>query len=97
MECVQVKEEDLDWLVYHLLMEGKEEDPADLAARTGYSEDELAASLARLESSFLITRAGNGFRVLSIQEFMLSCQSRYDPAVPFVIERGVIRERKGSG
>jgi hypothetical protein len=90
-----MKEEDLDWLVYHLLMEVKEQDLAGLAARTGCSEDELAASLARLESSFLITRAGNGFRVLSIQEFMLCCQSRYDPAMPFVIEDGVIRERKG--
>jgi hypothetical protein len=97
MECVQVKEEDLDWLVYHLLLEDPLLDRAGLVVKTGCSEEELAASLARLESSFLITRAGNGFRVLSIQEFTLSCQSRHDPAAPFIIEGGVIRERKGSG
>jgi hypothetical protein len=92
-----VKEEDLDWLVYHLLLKDPLLDREVLAARTGCPDDELDASLARLESSFLITRKENGFRVLSIPEVMLVCRSRYDPAAPFVIEGGVIRERKDTG
>jgi hypothetical protein len=96
-ECIQVKEVDLDWLVYHLLVEDSDQDPGSLAARAGCTDKELAASLARLESSFLLTRSGEGFRVLSVQEFVLVCQSRYDSSAPFTIEGGVIRERKGPG
>jgi hypothetical protein len=96
-ECIQVKEEDLDWLVYHLLLDDSLQDQDSLAARAGCSGEELAASLARLESSFLIVRSGKGFRTLSIPEFMLVCQSRHDCSAPFTIEGGVIRERKGPG
>ncbi len=90
-----MKEEDLDWLVYHLLLDGSSQDRAPLAVRAGCPDGELAASLARLESSFLIVREGAGYRVLSVPEFILSSQSRHDPSTPIVIEGGVIRERKG--
>jgi hypothetical protein len=96
-ECIQVKEEDLDWLVYHLLLDGSLQDQDSLAARTGCSGEELAASLARLESSFLIERKGKWFRTRSIPEFILACQLRYDRSAPFTIENGVIKERKGPG
>jgi hypothetical protein len=90
-----VKEEDLDWLVYHLLLDGSLHDSSQLAATAGCPDGELAASLARLESSFLIVREGARYRVLSVPEFMLASQARHDPLAPFVIEGGVIRERKG--
>jgi hypothetical protein len=94
-ECILVKEEDLDWLVYHLLLDGTMQDREGLISRTGCSSEELAASLERLELSFLIAREENGYRVQSIQEAMLACQSKYDPATPFIIENGIIKEKKG--
>ena len=93
-ECVQVKQEDLDWLVYHLLLARSGQDRDDLAAEAGCSRDDLESSIARLESSLLITRSGEEIRVVSIPEFILACQSRYDTSAPFVIEGGIIREKK---
>ena len=90
-----MREEDLDWLVYHLLRDGALQDNDCLAARAGCTGEDLAASLARLESLFLIVCEGTGYRVLSLQEFMLASQARHDPSAPFVIEGGVIKERKG--
>lgn len=90
-----MREEDLDWLVYHLLKDGTLQDRDQLAARAGCPGEELVASLARLESLFLIVRERAWYRVLSVQEFILASQARHDPSAPFVIEGGVIRERKG--
>ena len=90
-----MREEDLDWLVYHLLLDGSPQDSSQLAARAGCPGRELEASLARLESWLLIVREGTRYRVLSVPEFMLASQARHDPSAPFVIEGGVIRERKG--
>jgi hypothetical protein len=90
-----VNEEDLDWLVYHLLLDGSLQDSGQLAATAGCPAEELAASLARLESSLLIVREGAWYRVLSVPEFMLASQARHDPSAHSVIEGGVIRERKG--
>jgi hypothetical protein len=90
-----VKEEDLDWLVYHLLLDDTLQDSGRLAARARCPEREIAASLARLESSYLIVREGSWYRVLSFQEFILASQARHDPASPIAIEGGVIRQRKG--
>ncbi len=92
-----MKEVDLDWRVYHHLIEDPDQDPESLAARAGCTEEELAASLARLESFLLITRSGQRVRVLSVPEYILVCRSRYDSSAPFTIEGGVIRERKGPG
>jgi hypothetical protein len=94
-ESVLMKKEDLDWCVYHAILDNPERDPENLAVAVGCSDKELTSSLARLESSHLITKSGSGFRALSVQEFMLLCHSRYDPSVPFTIENGVIREKKG--
>jgi hypothetical protein len=94
-ECVQMKEEDLDWLVYHRILADPDQEPGSLAVAVGCTEEELAASLRRLESSILITKSGVGFRALSLQEFMLACQSRYDSSAPFIVDGGVIREKKG--
>jgi hypothetical protein len=96
-ECILVKEEDLDWLVYHLLLDGKPHDQDSLAARAGCPCEKLVASLDRLESSLLVVREEHGYRARAIQEVILVCQSRYDQSAPFIIEGGIIRERKGPG
>ncbi len=92
-----MKEEDLDWLVYHVLLESPDLDPEALAARTGLSGDDVAASLSRLESALLVIRCGRSFRAASIPEMMLVCQCKYDRLAPFFVENGIIREKKGQG
>jgi len=89
-----VKEEDLDWLIYHLLAYEPGQDIVALSGNSGCSNGEVAASLARLEKVLLIERCEEGYRIRSIQEMLLSCQSMYDNTSSFIIENGIIRERK---
>jgi DNA-binding Lrp family transcriptional regulator len=49
-----VKEEDLDWRVYHLLVHDPCQSPEALAAKAGCSSAEVIQSLSRLEKSGLI-------------------------------------------
>ncbi len=92
-----MKEADLDWLVYHILLEFPDLDQEALATRTGSSDEDVAASLSRLESAFLVIRRGGLFRASSVPEMMLACQCKYDTLAPFYVENGVIREKKGPG
>jgi hypothetical protein len=89
-----VKEEDLDWWIYHLVAEEPGQDMTALSRKAGCSTDKIAASLDRLEKILLVERYGEGYRIRSIQEMLLSCQSRYDNTSSFIIENGIIRERK---
>jgi hypothetical protein len=93
-ECVQVKEEDLDWWIYHLLADEPGQDIIALSGKTGCSTGEVASSLDRLGKLLLIERFDEGYRISSIQEMLLTCQSRYDDTSSFIIENGIIRERK---
>ncbi len=90
-----MNEEDLDWKVYHLLLEDPCQSPETLAAKSGCSPVEIAGSLQRLENLMLIVQESGGARVLSVAEMLLQCQSRYDPRSPFTVEGGVIRMKKG--
>ncbi|NYT20633.1 MAG: MarR family transcriptional regulator [Methanomicrobiales archaeon] len=90
-----MNEEDLDWLVYHHLLDDPCQGVETLAGKTGCSTTEIGESLRRLEKSMLISQDADGCRVLSVQEVLLQCQSRYDPHAPFTIEGGVIRMKKG--
>jgi hypothetical protein len=93
-ECVKVKEEDLDWCIYHLLEDAPCQDIAALSGKTGCSSAEVAGSLDRLEKFLLVERCEGTYRIRQIQEMLLSCQARYDETAPFIIENGIIRERK---
>jgi len=90
-----VKEKDLDWRVYHLLVHDPCLSPEALAAKAGCSSAEVTQSLRRLGESGLIEEGSGGCRILSVQEMMLRCQARYDQSSPFIIEGGVIRVKKG--
>lgn len=92
----QMKEEDLDWAVYHLLVEDAGRDAGVLARLLGCSAVEIERSVKRLESAMLLECTPAGVRILSMQEMMLRCQARYDRGCPFSIEGGVIRLRSGS-
>jgi len=94
-----MRDEDLDWEIYHALIGGKFRTEADLAG-CGYDPGLVEASLCRLERYLLIERRGGGLRALSLPESILLCQARNEEDSPLVIENGVIRvkraeERKG--
>lgn len=90
-----MNDEDLDWSVYHHLIEDPGQDEETLAGKTGCSSGEIGDSIWRLEKAMLIAREGQGYRVLSVPEMLLQCQVRYDPRSQITFEGGVIRMRKG--
>ena len=94
-ECVQVKNEDRDWQVYHILADDPDQDEETLSGKAGCTRDAVQASLSRLEGAFLVGKGPAGWRVLTIPETILCSQARYDTSAPFSIENGVIRIRKG--
>jgi predicted ArsR family transcriptional regulator len=86
-----VKEEDQDWLIYHLLADPGHSGVKDLADRAGIAPGKVEESLRRLEAQLLVQRKGEEYWVLSLQEMMIRCQCRYDPGLPYEIENGVIK------
>lgn len=90
-----MREEDLDWEVYHLIVADPARDAGSLAVHLGCSPAEIQASIQRLERASLIEQGdGGSFRVLSVQEMLIRCQARYCRDIPFVIEGGVIKLKK---
>ncbi|MDV2482006.1 MarR family transcriptional regulator [Methanoculleus sp. Wushi-C6] len=89
-----MREEDLDWAVYHGIPETGSTTVEDLAAVTGFEPDAVTASLERLERYILIRRSGEAVRLLSVQESLIECQCRHTEDLPFVIENGVVRAKR---
>ena len=89
-----MREEDLDWAVYHRIPETGDITVEDLVADTGFEPGAVTASLERLEHYLLIRKTGKMVRLLSIQESLIECQCRHTREdLPFVIENGVIRAK----
>ena len=91
-----MKEEDMDWLVYHRIPEGASVTADVLTAGSGLGIPEVEASLARLERSCIVERTGSSVRLLSFGEALIKNQLKYDEDLPFTMENGVIREKKRS-
>jgi hypothetical protein len=89
-----VKEEDVDWLVYHRIPEGAPVTPDLLATGCSLGITEVEASLTRLEQACLIERTGSSVRLLSFGEALIRNQIKYEKDLPFTIENGVIREKR---
>ena len=89
-----MKDEDVDWLVYHRIPEGSPVTADALAAKCGLGIPDVEASVARLEQSCLIKRAGSSVRLLSFGEALIKNQVKYEKELPFTIENGVIKEKK---
>jgi hypothetical protein len=51
-------------------------------------------SLARLESACLVERKETEVRKLNFGEALIRNQLKYDEALPYIIENGVIKARK---
>ena len=91
-----MRDEDLDWAIYHALPPGGTLTVGDLV-RAGYDPNLIEASLSRLENSCLIERRGDSVRPLSFQEALVLCCMKNDGESPVCIEDGVIRLRPGKG
>lgn len=89
-----MKEEDADWLIYHLIAQKREVTAEELADESRFEAAAVAASLDRLDRNLLIDRTGGKIRVLSVGEALVKCQTKYDTTLPYVIENGVIKARK---
>lgn len=90
-----MREEDLDWAVYHGIPQTGSIAVKDLISVTGFEPDAVMASLERLEHYLLIQRSGEMVSLLSIQESLIACRCRHSRVdLPFVIENGVIRAKK---
>ena len=87
-----MQDEDIDWSVYHALLDGKACTMQDLAG-IGYDPFLIDESVSRLEKYHLVERAGDSVRVLSVQESLLLCQAENDETCPFIVENGIIRAR----
>lgn len=89
-----MKEEDVDWLVYHQLPEGAPVTLEALAAKCGLGIPEVEASVIRLERSCLVGLTGRSVQIFSVGEALFCNQCKYADDLPFIIENGVIKEKK---
>jgi hypothetical protein len=89
-----VKEEDADWLIYHLIVKEPATTAEELVVLCGLDPCTVDASLERLERYLLVERKGEKLRVLNFGESLIRCQVKYSDDLPFTIENGVIKARK---
>jgi predicted transcriptional regulator len=90
-----VREEDLDWFLYHRIADSDGIGIDELAISAGRDRTAVEAAVERLERYLLIGRSGDTLRVLSVQESLMKCKLKHAMEdLPFVIENGVIKARK---
>ena len=89
-----MKEEDADWVIYHLIVKEPSISAEGLASASGLDPCVVDASLGRLERYLLIERTEGKLRVLNFGEALIRCQIKYSDDLPYTFENGVIKERK---
>ena len=89
-----MKEEDADWLIYHIIVNEPAITVERLVVLSGLDSVTMHASLKRLERYLLIERDGDKLRALNFGESLIRCQVKYSEDLPYTIENGVIKERK---
>jgi len=90
-----MKEEEVDWAVYHHIAGHASVTVVELAEWTGFLPEEVESSLGRLLQALLVARGEDGtVHALSLQESLLLCEARYATDCPFTIVDGVIKLRR---
>lgn len=80
--------------MYHLIPPDASINADVLAEKSGLDPSIIEESLTRLQRYCLIQRNGQEVRMLSFGEALIHNQCKYEPDLPFVIENGVVKERK---
>jgi len=89
-----VKEEDVDWIIYHLIAQKETITEEELIVGSEMNTDAVRASLERLERSLLIEHSGESFRAVTIGEAILKCQIKNTMDPRFEIVDGILKVRK---
>ncbi|MFA4824118.1 MAG: MarR family transcriptional regulator [Methanoregula sp.] len=89
-----MKDEDIDWIIYHIIAREPSVMTGNLAAASGLDATTIESSLVRLQRAFLIERTEYSVRALSFGESLIKTQVKYSDDLPFVLENGVIKEKK---
>jgi len=89
-----VRDEDLDWKVYHTLERCGNATLEELSGATGVDQGRVAGSVERLENNLIIEKRDEQYRLLSLEESILKCQLKYMPGPGLTIEGGVIKIKK---
>ncbi|MDD4137672.1 MAG: MarR family transcriptional regulator [Methanoregula sp.] len=89
-----MKQEDVDWQVYHLIPPVEPTTAAILAETSGLGLTVVEESLARLERSCLIEQNDGNVRMLTFGESLIRNQIVYDKDLPFTMENGVIKAKR---
>jgi hypothetical protein len=89
-----VKDEHIDWLIYHLIEPTGSITAEELIKKSGLDPAKVMESILRLENNLLVEQCKGSIRQLSFGESLIRCQVRYDPSLPYTIENGIIKEKK---
>ena len=90
-----MRQEDIDWKIYHIVVDENSVSADDILSKTGFDRETITGSLKRLESGNLIEYDGKTARILSLHEMLLKCSIKNaaaSPESPIIIENGVIKE-----
>jgi len=88
-----MRNEDVDWTLYHMIPDNGTPTITELVERSCLSVDEVRASLARLEKAGLIYVKGENVCPLSLNDMFMMNEIRNAPS-DIYIENGVIKVRK---
>lgn len=86
-----MKDEEIDWALYHMLEDGKPTKITELCERSGFSPEIVSNSLTRLENNCLICVTGDCANLLSLSDMMMINELKYAPNFPVYMENGVIK------
>jgi hypothetical protein len=89
-----MKCEEADWKLYHLVPPASPITVEVLVQKSGLEPSVVDDSLSRLERYCLVERKGGEVRMLNFGEALIRNQLKYDDALPYTIENGVIKARK---
>ncbi len=87
-----MREENIDWSVYHIIAATDAATIEEISSRSGYSIDIIESAISRLKKTNLVNQKNENVRALSIQEIILRCQIKYQRKdSPIYLEDGIIK------